>query len=78
MGICSGASKFLASLSYTYVFEGTNSSCRGYNWKLGADDCRYALRRLMKDCNTIDNKFRAGRYTYRCVRYSVYSTNDPN
>ncbi|CAO2649935.1 Nn.00g012270.m01.CDS01 [Neocucurbitaria sp. VM-36] len=50
--------------------------CNGYDWKMGKDDCLFALRRLFETCNTKPDKFIAGEYTYRCVHYKVFHINE--
>ncbi|KAH7408683.1 hypothetical protein DE146DRAFT_786096 [Phaeosphaeria sp. MPI-PUGE-AT-0046c] len=53
-----------------------DKACEGYDFKMRADDCRYALRKLFKECNTKPEHFNAGEYKYRCVRYKVYPVNE--
>lgn len=50
--------------------------CKGYDWKMGKDDCRFALHKLIKTCNTTPDKFIAGEYTYRCVHYRAFHVNE--
>ena len=53
----------------------TNIAIRGYDWKLGKDDCTFAFRNVLHSCNTKSNEFLAGDYTYRCVNYTLFHTN---
>ncbi|KAF2676065.1 hypothetical protein K458DRAFT_397313 [Lentithecium fluviatile CBS 122367] len=48
---------------------------KGYDWKLGRDDCKYAFRKFLYDCNNVEGKFIGGTYTYRCVTYKIYDVN---
>ncbi|KAH4219132.1 hypothetical protein HBI06_191950 [Parastagonospora nodorum] len=50
-------------------------ACDGYDWKLGADDCRYAFRKILGQCNDKDDRFNAGEYKYRCVNYKMWLVN---
>ena len=46
----------------------TDNHYRGYDWKMGRDDCLYAMRRMYEKCSLPD-KFKYAEYTYRCVKY---------
>ncbi|THV44785.1 hypothetical protein BGAL_0580g00070 [Botrytis galanthina] len=48
--------------------------CGGYDWKMGRDDCLYALRRIYQDCADA-NRIQGGTNTYRCVRYKLWHIN---
>ncbi|KAF5868715.1 uncharacterized protein Bfra_012046 [Botrytis fragariae] len=48
--------------------------CGGYDWKMGRDDCLYALRRIYQDCADA-KRIQGGTYTYRCVRYKSWHIN---
>jgi hypothetical protein len=49
---------------------------RNYDWKLGKDDCTYALRKLYKSCTKDRAKsLNGGEFTYRCVRYKSWAVN---
>ncbi|KAH7401209.1 hypothetical protein BKA66DRAFT_564870 [Pyrenochaeta sp. MPI-SDFR-AT-0127] len=53
--------------------------CKDYDWKLGKDDCSYALRKLYKSCTTDRaKKLNGGEYTYRCVTYKFWAVNTRN
>jgi hypothetical protein len=47
----------------------------GYDWKLGADDCQYAFRKILGQCNDKDDRSNAGGYKYRCVNYKMWLVN---
>ncbi|KAH3995359.1 hypothetical protein HBI70_178250 [Parastagonospora nodorum] len=52
-----------------------NRACDGYDWKMGADDCRYAFRKILGQCNNKDDRFNAGEWKYRCVNYKMWLVN---
>ncbi|KAF2692023.1 hypothetical protein K458DRAFT_482650 [Lentithecium fluviatile CBS 122367] len=48
--------------------------CEGYDWKMGHDDCAYALRKIRATCGR-GPAFGSGKFIYRCVRYMLYVVN---
>ncbi|OAL53629.1 hypothetical protein IQ07DRAFT_640677 [Pyrenochaeta sp. DS3sAY3a] len=42
--------------------------CDNYDWKMGKDDCTFAMRKMHKEC-THDRVLKVADFTYRCVRY---------
>jgi hypothetical protein len=49
---------------------------RNYDWKLGKDDCTYAMRKLYTTCTKDRAKFlNGGQFTYRCVHYKSWAIN---
>ncbi|OAL44289.1 hypothetical protein IQ07DRAFT_649330 [Pyrenochaeta sp. DS3sAY3a] len=50
--------------------------CKDYDWKMGKDDCTYALRKLYDICTKDRSKYlNGGEYTYRCVKYKSWPVN---
>jgi hypothetical protein len=43
---------------------------------MGADGCKYAFRKILKQCNDKEGKFNAGDYKYRRVRWKMFHAND--
>lgn len=63
---------WLLLLSTGYLLTGSSE----YNWKLGKDDCTYALRKLYSTCTEDRAKnLNGGEYTYRCVKYKSWAVN---
>ncbi|KAF2114463.1 hypothetical protein BDV96DRAFT_600430 [Lophiotrema nucula] len=48
--------------------------CLNYDWKIGREDCQYALRRIYGTCGKEDG-VQGGDYTYRCVHYKTWHVN---
>lgn len=45
-----------------------------YDYKMGKNDCTFALRSIYKKCAGPDYTI-GGQYIYRCVRYMSYPIN---
>jgi hypothetical protein len=68
--IWTGASKFSRLQRNGRVI--TNRDYRGYDWKMGRDDCLYATRSMYQKCvKEGDSGFVPAQYTYRCVLYQL-------
>jgi len=52
----------------------TNIFDRDYDYKLGKDDCTFALRKIYKTCSN-DKGLQGGDFAYRCVRYRSFHVN---
>jgi hypothetical protein len=73
MRIWDGASTFARSCYYE---NNVLTVSRNYDWKMGKDDCTYALRKLYNTCTKDRAKqLQGGEYTYRCVRYKSWAVN---
>jgi hypothetical protein len=40
---------------------------------MNEEDCRYGMRKLLDKCNYRTDRFNAGEYKYRCVRYRLWA-----
>ena len=59
-----------------YLFRVFLTHDRDYDWKMGKDDCTYALRKIYNTCTKDRSKFlNGGEYTYRCVKYKSWAIN---
>jgi hypothetical protein len=48
---------------------------RGFDFKINEEDCRYGFRKLLEVCNNREDRFNAGKFKYRCMRWRMWAVN---